>query len=244
MAGALNQSLGAVDATPVEDRARSGRILDHGVYIVAEARRYAGVSDSTARSWLRGRSGRKASAPLLHSDYEPCGKDFAISFLDLIDLFVAGRFRKAGVSMSVVRAAYESLGRELGTEHPFAHGELYLHGKRIIRAAASAVSHEVLCEVTSGQLFFRDLKAGLEKIDYGPVHRLAARWRIAEGVLIDPRVAMGKPTVQGTGTATAVIASQYGANGRDGALVADLFGMSEQDVANAVEFERAFGKAA
>jgi hypothetical protein len=39
-------------------------------------------------------------------DYEPVGGDYALSFHDLIDLFVAGQLREHGVSLPRLRRVY------------------------------------------------------------------------------------------------------------------------------------------
>lgn len=218
------------------------RFLGRGVYSLAEARRYADLPASTARAWFLGRADGKGRGAILTSDYQRVDSDFAISFLDLIELFVTGRFRAFGIPMKSVRAAHAVLRDELSVPHPFAHSELSVHGKKVIRRIAGELGGKVFYEVTTGQLFFRDLEAGLERIDY--VAGLAARWRIGDGVLIDPTVAFGKPTVRGAGTTTTVIAQQYWANGANAAVVADLFDLSEQDVKSAVGFEEMIGRAA
>ena len=84
---------------------------------------------------------------------------------------------------------------------------------------------------------FEKLKYLLEHIDYQTDTRLACRWRIHEGVVIDPAVSYGRPVVQNTGVHTRVLAHQFIANGEDAGIVADLYGVSETDVKRAVAFE-------
>jgi uncharacterized protein (DUF433 family) len=67
--------------------------------------------------------------------------------------------------------------------------------------------------------------------------KLARRWNIADGVVIDPLINMGKPTICRTGIATRIIANQYYANKENTELVSDLYGVGITDVMNAVRFE-------
>jgi uncharacterized protein (DUF433 family) len=114
---------------------------------------------------------------------------------------------------------------------------LYTDGRDIFLCAANQINEETLSEVVSRQQFFLHIKEKLHHIDYNEMSRLARRWRITEGVVVDPSVCMGKPTIARTGIATYVVANQYNANRKNSGLVADLYGISETDVANAVTFE-------
>jgi uncharacterized protein (DUF433 family) len=218
--------------------------LGKGVYPLAEVARYTSTPKAIVRAWFRGRSDGAGRGPVFHSDYEPRGNDYAVSFLDMIDLLVAARFRNEGVNMGVIRRAANTLAHELQTNHPFSHRSLFTDGKRIITLAADEVGDESLYDVLSRQMFFLQLKDGLKHMDYGTTSRLAERWYVSQGVVIDPRCGRGKPVVQSTGLSTFVLANQYWANNNDSALVADLYNVSEKDVMNAVSFEEGHGRRA
>ena len=219
----------------------AGSPLSNGVYSVVDVARYAQLNASRVRSWLRGRSDGRGRGALLSDTCSGTGIPYAASFLDLIDVMVAGHFRSQGVSMGIVRAAYESLARHLDTQHPFCHSDLYTDGRRVFLWAAEGLADATLHEVVSRQQFFMHVRESLTRVDYSDESRLACRWNIADGVVIDPAVGRGKPVVRHTGVATYVLANQYAANRNDAAFVASLFNTSESDVLNAVEFERRFG---
>lgn len=215
--------------------------LGMGVYHLAEVARYTQVHASSVRAWFKGRPDRQGRGPVLEGDYRPVGGDFAVSFHDLIDTLVAGQFRTAGVSMAVVRAAYRHLAERLHTRHPFCHHDLYTDGRKVFIHAADNLGDDVLSEVVSRQQFFAHVRETLTRIDYHESSLLARRWRLYEGVVIDPAISMGKPVVGSTGITTYVLANCYHANKRNIALVADLFNVSERDIDNAVAFEASFG---
>lgn len=220
-------------------------MIGQGVYTIAEAARLTHMGAGRVRTWFKGCADRPTSSSLLRSDYEPVGKDFAISFYDLIDTMVACDFRSAGVKMSVVRRAYEKLADEFGTSHPFCHDGLLTDGRTIIRDFVDEVGERRLQEVVSRQQLFKQIRGHLQSVDYSDITHLAERWHITKGVVIDPAIAFGKPTVTGTRICTHVLTQQYKANNQEGKLVADLYGISEKDVKNAVAFEMSlYGNAA
>lgn len=213
-------------------------MLGQGVYTVAEVSRLTDLHPSRVRSWFKQRADRSGSGPIFRSDYQPVDGDYAVSFFDLIDVLIAGAFRdQFHVSMRVVRRTHSLLKGQLGVEHPFCHSDLYTDGKRIFLSAANKLNEQTLSEVISRQQFFLHIKEKLHHIDYNEITKLAHRWRIADGVVVDPSICMGKPTIANTGITTYVIANQYHANDDNTGLTADLYGISEKDVANAVTFE-------
>jgi uncharacterized protein (DUF433 family) len=220
---------------------RESTMLGQGVYTVAEVSKLTDLNPTRVRSWFKQRSDRSGRGPVFESDYQSVGGDYAVSFLDLVDVLVAGTLRdRFNVPMRVVRRAHGVLEAQLGTKHAFCHNDLYTDGKKIFLYAANEVHEEILREIVSRQQFFLYIKEKLDHIDYNEISKLARRWRIAEGVVIDPAICMGKPTVAKTGIATYVVANQYYANHKDSGLVADLYGISEKDVANAVTFENRY----
>lgn len=213
-------------------------MLGQGVYISAEIARLTQMHPSRVRSWFKWRPDMTGHGPLFESDYPPADGDYAFSFLDLIDVLVAGQFRDHHkVPMKIVRKAHCALQEELNTKHPFCHSALYTDGRRIFLHAASAVDEGTLTDVVSSQQFFMHVKDTLDRVDYSEVSQLACRWNIAQGVVIDPSVSMGKPTVGGTAVTTHVIYSQYHANRKNADLISDLYGIGSKDVMNAVNFE-------
>jgi len=217
------------------------KYLGRGAYSLSEVAAYTHLHPSRVRSWFK--AGRKQEQPPFESDYPVVDGRYAASFFDLIDVLVAGQFRKHGVSMQVVKAAYNRLAQELGVKHAFCHQGLYTNGRDIFYGALDTVPDPHLREVVSGQHFFPVvLQPYLEQIDYSETARLAARWRIAQGVVIDPQFSFGKPTLEGRRVTTYVLAQQYRANDKDEDLVADLFSVSPQEVLNAAAFERDWGR--
>src|SRR4051812_30742701 len=100
------------------------RILGHGIYNLSEAARLTGLKSHRVREWFRGRTNTRVSTPVFRSDYLAIGGDRAISFHDLIELFVAGQLRDRGVSLQSLRNVHTRLQSDLGTRHPFCRREI------------------------------------------------------------------------------------------------------------------------
>ena len=77
----------------------------------------------------------------------------------------------------------------------------------------------------------------LARVTYSDETQLSAEWEISDGVMLDPRIAMGHPVVRGTGVTTFVVSRSFQANDKDAGFVANMFGLSSQQVGDAVRFE-------
>lgn len=214
-------------------------MIGSGVYALSEVSRYTGIAPSALRSWFRPRSSGTGRGPMFQSDYDAADGDFAVSFLNLVDAYVAQYFRLQGVKAARIRRVYRALQEDLNTGHPFARKDLYTDGIDIFRRAGEEVHDAAIVDVLTkpGQRLFPKWQDYLGRFDYVDSTKLAFRWRIATGVVVDPTISFGKPVVRSTGVTTFVLANQYAANRRNVALVADLYGVSEEDVLNAVRFE-------
>jgi len=216
--------------------------LGTGVYSLAEVARYTELHPSRVRAWFHGRSDGGGRGPLFHSDYRRILGEYTVSFYDMIDALVAGQFRSCGVKMKVVRRAYDFLSKTLNTRHSFCHCDLFTDGRTIIVRAADALGDETLREAISHQTLFPQIQAYLKHIEYSEVSRLAVRWRIAKGVVVDPQVSRGRPVIEGTGIGTFVLAQTYLANQKNVDLVADLYDISPVAVTDAVQFENSVSR--
>ncbi|MBX9738210.1 MAG: hypothetical protein K2X32_14920 [Phycisphaerales bacterium] len=217
-----------------------------GLYGIPEASRFAMVNTRTASRWITG-SGATHGAALFKTDLPVVHRRRALSFLDLIDLLVVGRFREAGVSFQTVRSVYSRLSGHLNTAHPFSHHRLLTDGRTVFMETCDQIGDHQLEEVLSGQKAMPELlRPFLLQIEYAPATSTAARWNIADGVVLDPARSFGKPIIAVDGTSTFVLANAYWSNDEDAGLVADLFDVSVDSVQQAVRFETEFasGRAA
>jgi len=77
----------------------------------------------------------------------------------------------------------------------------------------------------------------LKNIHYSKQTKLAEWWKIYDCVVINPRIARGKPVLQGRGISTFVLAGAFRANGGNTDFVADLYDVTPEEVEAAARFE-------
>ena len=181
------------------------------MYSFAEAGKLAGVSSGTVRNWLFGYSqddGVSSEAGLVQQErmvaplFNTMPPDSTmVSFLQLVEIVVAARFRVAErKSFRVVKSAYENAQEEFKLSFPFAHLELKAMGGHIVRQMreGNRASYEavdvlgqwslpgIVHEVVSEQIRYED--------------DLAARWYpkgYGVPIVVDPCVTSGVPTIEG-----------------------------------------------
>ena len=211
--------------------------LGYGLYTFAEAAKLTGLKPSRVREWFRGH-GDERIRPLLAGDYQPVGGDYAISFHDLVDVYVAGQLREHGVSLQHIRKVYKKMAVSLETSHPFCRKELLTDGKKVFMENSPGSGSPQLTEALTGQGVFPELILPfLRRIDYDKMQLLAARWRIADEIVVDPTICFGKPAVEAVGIPTAILAAAYRANDKDADLVGEWYNVHPDYVLAAAVFE-------
>jgi len=195
------------------------------------------ISATTLHAWFLPRSDQMGLGPLFRSEWTKASGDFAISFLNLIEAFVARFFKDSGVKPKRIRRTHEVLQGVLKTPHPFAHQELRTNGQEII----SCSSDKQLVDFVAKQLYFPEMRNYLAGIEYDSSTMLAQTWTLAKGVVISPKMGFGRPIIRGTGVSTLIVANQYLANGKNAALVSRLFKIPEEGVLDAFGFENKLG---
>jgi len=216
-------------------------VLGRGVYTIPQAARLVGLTTRRVREWFRGRKSDPRRHPLFESDYKPVDEFFAISFYDLVDVYVAGQLREHGVSLPTVRRVYNRLAEQLKTDHPFCRQELLTDGEEVFIRGWDRMGEEEIYEVLTKQKVFPTIILPfLKQIDYDRVTILAARWRIAQGVVVDPRICFGSPVVSEVSIPTYLLNAEYEANGKEAGLVATWYKIPPDAVVAAVSFEKQF----
>ena len=117
--------------------------------------------------------------------------------------------------------------------------EVLTDGRAVFTLGLDEQNKAEMIEVLTRQRVFIDiLLPFLKRIDYDDATNLARRWCIANMVVIDPQINLGKPIIEDFGIATAILAASYEANDRNAELVADWYRVHSKHVIAAVEFER------
>ena len=227
---------------------RRGAEFDRDVpaYTPAEAARYVRLPVATLRSWVLGREypttqGRADFPPLIRLASR---KPPWLSFSNLIEAHVLRSLRaEHGVSVKELRRALSYAEKTLAIDRLLLRPEL--------RADAGKMfldRYGELIELTaSGQLAMRRLfEEHLKRIEWDssrfPIRLypfLSASAPSAErAIVIDPRIAFGRPVVASRGIGTSTIADRIDAGESVNDIAAD-YDLAQSDIEQAVVYERA-----
>ena len=194
------------------------------MYSFGEAARLAHVSSSTVRNWLLGYTDRDREIPPLFSSHT--GDVPRVSFLQLIEITVAAKFRKAGgVSYSRVYDSYANAQESYNLQYPFAHLKLESLGGHIIarmHGEEPGQSHQTLDSPAQWSLPGMVLET-VHQIVYE--EDLAARWFPVgqdQPIVVDPRISTGIPTIVGRGVTVQTIRRRWKAGYKIDFIAQDL----------------------
>lgn len=207
-------------------------VWDVGMYSLTDAVRYSGIPMSTVSRWL---------------DPRPAGtRDDLVTFDEFVTLLFVRQLRKR-VRLKDIREAEMDLRERTGHRHPFVHETLWVAGRDVmVRVTDSPDSF--LSANRHGQLAIPSIVEA-ERVD---LPRLVADvrgqlgyddgrvsvWRPVARIAARPAVQYGLTCVDGTRLTTRTIYDVAEA-GDELASIARLFEVTETDVAQAVEWERA-----
>ena len=181
------------------------------MYTFYDAARLAQVAPGTVRNWLFGHEAQDRSRPpLFQADRE---QGAMVSFLQLVEIVVAARFRKAErKSFAMVRQTYETARRMYDIDYPFAHLRLEVIGGHIVHELRRGVpyrdlqhSDEVPVTLQALDVPKQHTLPGLvqeihDQLDW--IEDLASRWYpMGKDIptTVDPQMSAGMPTIYGSG---------------------------------------------
>lgn len=213
-------------------------------YSINEAAHYLRVPASTIRWWVTGRyynsqTGSKRIKPIIEL---PDGGKTLLSFINLVEIHVLDAIRRQHrIPLAKVRTSIQFLKRHFTSKHPLADKQFETDGANLF------FQHfEHLINISeAGQLAIRELlQAHLQRIERdssGLPLRLFPFTRKREingpmAVMIDPYISFGRPSLAGTGIATAVIAERFQAGESVEELAKD-YGRSVKEIEEAIRCE-------
>lgn len=167
------------------------------MYTFKEVSRLSGISVSTVRNWLFGYTvDERQVSPLFKAPPDTT----CCSFINLVEVMVAARFRKAEHSKyEVVKRTYENAKKLYSFEHPFADSRLRLEaiGGHIVHMIKNKGSLQAID--TPEQFTLPNLvKEMMEQLEFEL--ELASRWYpVGKNIpiVVDPYISSGVPVIAG-----------------------------------------------
>lgn len=215
------------------------RFLDAGLYTVPMAARLIAAQQNKVRSWIESYPSSKAP-PIIRRELPQVGGKTVLGFLDLIETAFIRHFSSLGYSPQTIRRVAEKLRERHKIEHPFAMGKRFrADGKSIFEEVVDDAGEQKLLNLMNDNFVIGPVveQSLFNQILY--VDDLARRWAPMQQfpqIVVDPKVAFGKPIVESKGVPSALIYSDY-LNFQDAAEVAEEYGLSEADTLAAIGFE-------
>jgi uncharacterized protein (DUF433 family) len=215
-------------------------------YTLGEAARYARLPAATLRSWVLGRQYPTTRG---HADFPPLirpasRKPPLLSFSNLIEAHVLRSLRaEHGVSVKELRRALTYAEKSLGIDRLLLRRELRADAGRMFLDRYG----QLIDLTASGQLAMRRLfEAHLKRIEWDssrfPIRLYPFLSAVAPSeerpIVIDPRIAFGRPVVASKSIATSTIAERVDAGESVKDIAAD-YDLAPSEIEQAVVYERA-----
>ena len=183
------------------------------LYTFSEAGRLAHVSPTTVRNWLLGYKSDtgKLVPPLFHKSNSDAAM---VSFLQLVEVVVAGQFRKAErVSFKIVRQAHENAAAQWKLDYPFAHLRLEALGGHIVQRLREERLGRSLQALDNPQQWTLPglVVETVQQMEYD-AEEFAVRWYPVGKeypIVVDPKVTSGVPTIVDRGVTIEVIHKRF-----------------------------------
>jgi uncharacterized protein (DUF433 family) len=219
---------------------------DLAAYSLAEAARYLRLPTATLRSWVLGRDyptadGSTRFPPLIHPASR---RPPLLSFSNLIEAHVLRSLRtEHGVPVKALRSALAYAEKELAIDRLLLRPELCAEaGKVFLDRYGQLIELTASGQLAMKQLFEQHLKRVEWDASKFPIRLYpflsAASPSEARPIVIDPRIAFGRPVVQRKGISTLAIAERIDA-GESVEDVASDYDLRSSEVEQAILYERA-----
>jgi len=166
------------------------------LYTIAEAAHLAHVSPITIRRWFYGYQTDSHDILPMLGEQE---KKPQVSFLQLIEIIVAGKFRKNKVTPARIRSAHDFAQKEWGIQYPFASLKLEPLGGHILHRFEEEKPGVSLTTLDTKLQQWTMPGLVIETIhNFDYEFELVARWYPlgkAIPIVVDPKISAGMPTI-------------------------------------------------
>lgn len=230
----------------VSQRMPAANDRESAAYTLAEAARYLRLPAATLRSWVLGRQYPTAEGS---GEFPPLMRPASrrpplLSFSNLIEAHVLRSLRtEHGVPVKALRSALAYAEKSLGVDRLLLRPELRADaGKVFLDRYGQLIDLSASGQLTMRRLFAEHLKRVEWDSSKFPAQLYPFLWTAAPSderpIVIDPRIAFGRPVVQRKGISTSAIVERIDA----GETVQDIatdYDLGPFEIEQAILYERA-----
>lgn len=222
-------------------------IFDRPAYRASEAARILGLPTATVNAWCFGQAYRGAAGE--KKQFRPVVKvadrrNRLLSFANLCELHVLSAIRRQhGVTLPKVRRSLDYVRDKLGSPRPLLDSQFQTNGIDLFVAHASQLINVTKQGQQAMRGEFERALARIERDPDGTPVRLfpftRSRSDLADqptAIVIDPRLAFGRPALVKAGVTTDVIEDRFRAGDSPDEMAAD-YGVDQSDIWEAIRFE-------
>ena len=205
------------------------------MYSFSEVAHLSGVSVSTVRNWLRGYTTQQGRVEPLFQQYDT--EEKYCSFLQLVEIVVAAKFRKAEhTAFHTIRYAYDNARKIYKLEYPFASLELKAIGGHIVHIIHIPNIGLRALDQPEQYTIPNLVQEAIAQLEYEG--ELAKKWwPVGKEVpiVVDPLISAGLPIVEGRGVTVGAIRKRFLANQKI-AFIAKDFGLKRDVIEQVIRY--------
>lgn len=210
-------------------------LLGKGIYSLSDASFLTSIKKTKINRWVKGYKRNDIRfGSVIPGDFAPINDQYAISFLDLIELFFINAFMEYGVSLQTIRKAYIKAQEYIGHEHPFSSKRFKTDGKKIIAQVDDLTLINLLNDQFAIKKILDPFLKDVFDFEEDIINRL---WPLGKDhqVVIDPTRSFGKPIVDREGVPVEVLYNAFKVENSI-EVVGEWYDVSPESVGDAVMY--------
>lgn len=229
----------------IEQQSYAKKVYELPAYSCTEAGRYLRIPVTTVRAWTKGQPYiTKSGEHFFHRVILPADEGTGyLSFGNMIELYVLSSLRKVhNVPLRKVRLALDRIRTIFQTKHPLSDLDLLTDNSDLFIERFGEylnLSREGQIEMKSE---LEECVRHIEKDAYGIPRKLFPRKGLT-GILIDPLLNFGRPSIAGAGIPTEILFERF-KSGEDLDFLAADYRCDKTLIQQAIEYEGSAREAA
>lgn len=207
-----------------------------GIYGARDVARLVGTQPQTVRRWF---GMTKNARPLWEPQHPRSRGGLALGFLDMLEVRLVKELRQKDVSLQAIRTCVARAKQVTKETHPFATKRIKTDGRRLFLEIGQDSEDRHLLDLIRSQWAFQNVvEQSLRNVDFDPSGLAQCWYPLGKtSVVLDPHRNFGAASLSRSGVPTTAIAGTFEVE-QSVSVVADLFNVTEDDVRDALEFEK------